>query len=144
MTDLNARDTGVGSAAQGGEVHARNVAGKDVQSTTVNLTGLDAVLYEQTSIMNRVDERTKGLCDRVDKIEEQIAKTNVIMLGNGKRGALETMRAIQDENHIIQDGNRRFRQEVRNAMVGLFLFCIVLAFGVAILFSQFGGSLCLQ
>lgn len=116
MPDFQAHDTGPGSAAQGGEVHARSVAGRDV----VNLPPqIDAVMYEQISILNRVDERTANTDARVEKLEAQVKKMGEIMLGNGERGTLETVRAIQEDN-------RRFRTEARILLIGLIIWCITL------------------
>jgi hypothetical protein len=104
--EFTARDTGPGSAAQGGEVHARDIAGRDTQTFNIHVpppppagddrqewlvriahqTAIDVAVI-RTTIINT--ENMAG------ELRRDVDHHGVVLFGNGneRAGLVERMRA---------------------------------------------------
>lgn len=120
--DFDARDTGTGSAASGGEVHARNVAGQDVQTFNI---GLDRPHIEdptsnyQTRLLERTYQRQETMCGEMVALKEEQQAMRKHIFGNGEVGLAEFVRRSED-------ANRRFRSEIRAIVIALVVWCLFL------------------
>lgn len=90
-------DTGPGSAAQGGEVHADNVAGRDIiLPAPDDATASRLFLMQQIVDLRRDIGPLCALPDRIDKIEEAQARHDASLYGDHKsQGVVTRVASIQ-------------------------------------------------
>ena len=101
--DFAARDTGTGSATGGGEVHARNVAGRDTQTINILPPPTDGdtqrwlveTVYHMAQDVATVCATTGNMQDDIRTMRTDIDHHDEILFGNGdgRAGLVERTRA---------------------------------------------------